>query len=145
MVLGVPSGKIWKTCCALHNWLLDIDGLEEHWENGVPSVWEGELGNHAASDICQFAAFAIQRLHSPLPVKDMTFLAMVMALMLLKDTGWDDDNDHNDDNDDSTMNDGATVDGVQIVRDLSLKFFCGCLIEHVDILFERHQIQWPSH
>ena len=42
------------------------------------------------------------------------------------------------------MNDGATVDGVRIVSDLSLNFFCGQLIEHFDILFERHQIQWPS-
>ena len=34
------------------------------------------------------------------------------------------------------MNNGATVDGVRIVRDLSLNFFCGHLIEHFDILFE---------
>ncbi len=27
--------EVWFTCCALHNWLLDIDGLNGEWENGV--------------------------------------------------------------------------------------------------------------
>jgi hypothetical protein len=36
--------KIWQTCCALHNMPLDIDGLEQGWEDGVPSSWEGKLG-----------------------------------------------------------------------------------------------------
>jgi hypothetical protein len=38
---------VWFTCCALHNWLLDIDGLSEKWVGGVRqcvSDWEGELG-----------------------------------------------------------------------------------------------------
>jgi len=26
------SNKIWKTCCALNNWLLNIDGLSSQWE-----------------------------------------------------------------------------------------------------------------
>ena len=44
---------IWKTCCALHNWLLEIDGLDREWESGVCTNCEGSLGN-----------FAIQRLHA---------------------------------------------------------------------------------
>ena len=27
--------KIFKTCCALHNRLLEIDGMDVPWENGV--------------------------------------------------------------------------------------------------------------
>jgi DDE superfamily endonuclease len=34
------TDKIWMTCCALHNYLLDVDGLNEGWESGVPSYWE---------------------------------------------------------------------------------------------------------
>ncbi len=35
---------VWLTCCALHNWLLDIDGLNGAWEHGVPmSNWEGPM------------------------------------------------------------------------------------------------------
>jgi len=43
-------------CCALHNWLLEIDGLSDNWENGVPSVWEGPMGWHSISTVCQHAA-----------------------------------------------------------------------------------------
>jgi hypothetical protein len=35
-VFGVDSiDYVWFTCCALHNWLLDIDGLSEKWAGGV--------------------------------------------------------------------------------------------------------------
>jgi len=40
--------KIWRSCCALHNWLLEIDGLYEEWsEISIlgSSDWEGELGD----------------------------------------------------------------------------------------------------
>ena len=41
----VNIDKVWFTCCALHNWLLEIDGLNGQWRGGVPlSNWEGELG-----------------------------------------------------------------------------------------------------
>jgi hypothetical protein len=42
----VTVDKVWLTCCALHNWLLDIDGLDKDWDGrNVPtSEWEGELG-----------------------------------------------------------------------------------------------------
>ena len=45
-VYGVDKvDEIWLTCCALHNWLLDIDGLSNKWNDGVlVSDWEGELG-----------------------------------------------------------------------------------------------------
>jgi len=37
--------EIWLTCCALHNWLLDMGGLSGQWKSGVlVSDWEGELG-----------------------------------------------------------------------------------------------------
>jgi hypothetical protein len=41
----VNIDKVWFTCCALHNWLLEIDRLNGQWRGGVPlSDWEGELG-----------------------------------------------------------------------------------------------------
>jgi Plant transposon protein len=43
---GVETAdKIWMTCSALHNWLLDVDGLDENWGIGLPTAWEGELGH----------------------------------------------------------------------------------------------------
>ncbi len=45
-VYGVDKvDEIWLTCCALHNWLLNIDGISEQWNDGVlVSDWDGELG-----------------------------------------------------------------------------------------------------
>jgi hypothetical protein len=37
--------QVWFTCCALHNWLLEIDGLMNEWCDGVlVSDWDGPLG-----------------------------------------------------------------------------------------------------
>ena len=58
------ADTVWKTCCALHNWLLEIDGLDNQWEAGIPSDWEGELGNLDADDVQAYASnFALRRLH----------------------------------------------------------------------------------
>ncbi len=37
--------KAWLTCCVLHNWLLEIDGLNAKWSeiSILGSDWEGEL------------------------------------------------------------------------------------------------------
>ena len=33
-VQGIEAvNKVWLTCCALHNWLLEIDGLDSDWES----------------------------------------------------------------------------------------------------------------
>jgi hypothetical protein len=36
-VMAITTDMIWKTCCALHNWLLEVDGLDEQWDQGVQS------------------------------------------------------------------------------------------------------------
>ena len=38
---------VWFTCCALHNWLLEVDGLTQKWVGGVrklTSNWDGDMG-----------------------------------------------------------------------------------------------------
>jgi hypothetical protein len=64
------TDKVWLTCCALHNYLLEVDGLDKYWMHGVVvSEWEGGLGNHHSADIAEHGPnFAIGRLSSP---KDM--------------------------------------------------------------------------
>lgn len=39
--------KVWLTCCLLHNWLLEIDGLGADWDSQtlpLSSEWKGEMG-----------------------------------------------------------------------------------------------------
>ena len=56
---------IWFTCCALHNWLLNIDGLTGEWRDGVPvSDWEGSMGEHDDdSPMSDRVPNAVTRLH----------------------------------------------------------------------------------
>ncbi len=69
--------KIWLTCCALHNWLLDIDGLDGQWEEGIPtSDWDRELGHHDFSGMPN----SIRRLTNKLnPRTYMTWQAWELA------------------------------------------------------------------
>ena len=39
------------TCCALHNMLLTIDGLDANWEDGVASPWVGADGDFDDEDV----------------------------------------------------------------------------------------------
>lgn len=42
---GIAADNVWLTCCALHsNLLLDVDGLSEGWQTGIPSYWETPSG-----------------------------------------------------------------------------------------------------
>ena len=67
------ADQVFATCCALHvsrsfrgvepNYrphhdhasclrkILEVDGLDVQWENGVPGIWEGPLGEHDAADV----------------------------------------------------------------------------------------------
>jgi len=45
--------------------LLKLDGLDERWDAGVPSDWEGDLGRNDPVECWRYAPFAIQRLNDP--------------------------------------------------------------------------------
>jgi hypothetical protein len=58
-VHGVDStDNIWMTCCAIHNMLLEIDGLTEYWS--------GQLGLFDFDKNSEKISFALQRLDNPL-------------------------------------------------------------------------------
>jgi hypothetical protein len=50
------TNNIWKTCCALQNWLLEIDGVD--------GEWEGAIGQHDANDVVQHMPFSMCWLQS---------------------------------------------------------------------------------
>ena len=57
-VKGVDAAdKIWMTCCAIHNMLLEIDGLTEDWS--------GQLGLFDFDKNSEHIPFALQRLENP--------------------------------------------------------------------------------
>ena len=129
--------KIWKTCCALHNWLLDIDGLDKEWQCGVlSSDWEGQLGDFDTTIV----PFAIQRM-----------LLATPAYQSFDASGMGSGDDIVDDN----IQNNTTIAGrglnaistthVNVVRQLSHNLFRQKLIKHFHLNFEDNTIIWPRH
>jgi len=133
---GVEAAdKIWKTCCAFHNMLLEIDGLD--------SEWEGELGMHDEADVMNHIDnFALQRLHNA-NIDIRSYDASGMG-------PGDDINDDNmpleNPNDDSLQDDDNEDAGIILrsVKNMTRDFFRKKIVQHFDIKFQQHAIVWPS-
>ena len=143
---GVDScDKIWKTCCALHNLLLDVDGLSEHWD--------GELGVFDSYAFGDSMPFALTRLSNPLVRRQYDTSGMGAASHLTNEYESDedsfDDNISNcsniDEEEDAMSNNNmnSAEDDVNYVHNLSQEIFQKRLIEHFDILFKNNKIKWP--
>ena len=129
--------KIWKTCCALHNILLDVDGLSQNWE--------GELGVFDCDDFSDNMPFALTRLNNPLARRQYDSSGMGPTSSITNEN-VDNENQCDDDiittsNVEEEMdamydNNMHTVeDEVNKVHTLSQEIFQKKLIEHFDILF----------
>jgi DDE superfamily endonuclease len=146
------TDEIWMTCCALHNWLLDIDGLDDKWQGGVPSDWESELGLHDMEDTARFVPpAALARLNA----RQLSARHYDMSGM---GPGEDQDTIEEDEQDASEAGqgfyvenatigghivNGVCVGGVRVVRKLPRDFFRRKLVEHHDILWRQNKLKWP--
>jgi hypothetical protein len=143
---GVEAAdKIFLTCCALHNWLLEIDGLNDKWNDGVPSDWEGEMGQHSAADVEEFVTpFALQRLNDP-TVRDRNYDSSGMGCASDFDPNPPGAADPYIDeyNNQQEQGSGASSSVVLDVRKMGFDAFWSKLVAHFNILWERHQIQLP--
>jgi hypothetical protein len=139
----INADKIWCTCCALHNWLLEVDGLDVRWERGVPSHWQGEDGQHRddedgmasmASQDGIASHFALRRLHRPAESRDMSSMGR----------GADYEPDIVAANPQLELQPPTeNHDKVRLVRKLPFEYFRTRLIEHFDILWTQHKVVWP--
>ena len=148
------TDMIWKTCCALHNWLLEVDGLDDQWELGVQSPWEGELGMFHPEDLELIPEHIRNRL-SPIDLEsyyDLSHSGTIMTTTV-DNVGVDDDEDEEAAVSAATTRrmiptieeplPSATSGVPRLVRKLSNKQFRDCLVEHFDILFQKNEIKWP--
>lgn len=126
------ADQIWLTCCALHNWLLEVDGLDKPWDGGVPtSSWDGEMGGVEA------VPNSVARLTSDLGPRGYDLSGMGPGSDVhepAKDDASDDDED----------GDLLVMDEVRCVRKLGLGFFRRKLVEHFDILWKQNKVKWPQ-
>ena len=140
--------QVFLTCCALHNKLLDIDGLDERWEQGVQSIWSTAYDNDDGdtddmedssheSEIPSVLPDAILRLQNPATERRYGVS----------------DNERMDRSEDTpapavtldannVSNDGN--DGIVEGRKLSLHDFGHRLVVHFSIALERNEVKWPQ-
>ena len=133
---------VWLTCCALHNWLLDIDGLSGEWKNGVPvSDWEGPIGGMDLEGIDAGVANMIARLSKNLNPRNYDSSGMGPGNDLVGEVYGFCDSDCEEGIDEGVET--STTTELKI-SSLSLPFFRSKLVAHFSILFERNQIVWPK-
>jgi hypothetical protein len=105
--------KVWFTCCAFHNWPLEIDSLNGQWRGRVPlSNWEGEMGSLDFDGLSSSIPNAISRLSTNLDPRNYNQSGMGPGEDVV---GECNDNDRG-------LDDGI-VGFETAVKDLSLPFF----------------------
>ena len=132
------TDKIWLTCCALHNYLLEIDGLSE--------PWDGESGLHDFDEETDNIPFAIQRLSNE--ALDRNYDTSGMGPGFVENDSDNEDEELYPPITNETMvgfgNDLVSQGNVNNIIDLSYTVFRQKLITHFDILFSQNQIKWPQ-
>ena len=104
------------TCCALHNWLLEIDGLNADWGGvSIPvSDWEGNLGDCEMEGIDAQIPWSFKCLSQRLDPRTLDLLGMGPGIDVCEQQLEPDElNDANP----------AGVNGVKSVNNMSLKVF----------------------
>ena len=124
--------QLWLTCCALHNLLLNEDGLDEDWENGVPSCWEDINNQYDMRLKRNNTPFAISKLNSCFnpTVGDSTEPLYATTQNTTVDSSF--------------KYEKYTVNNKRIVSKMPLEIFQQCLVNHFDIRFKQNDIVWPQ-
>ena len=125
--------KVWLTCCALHNMLLHIDGLNKNWGNGVPSDWEIINETNKGSPKHLSVPFAITRLNRQFTEKLNTELKLSDSIA------------YEDEGNRIINYNRYTVNGKRVVSKMPLSVFQNCLVENFDIRYKQNDIIWPRH
>ena len=131
------SDKVWLTCCALHNMLLEVDGLSNQWKSGVPSNWETDPDNR------EDLPFALKRLATAGGKTSLDISGMGYGNDVIQHA-------HNTQNVNEVVTGnvhrgrGNRSNHNPSVRHLSLDFFREKLIRHFNIAFHRKEVTWPK-
>jgi hypothetical protein len=146
------------TCCALHNCLLEIDGLDYEWQGGVPSDWEAEFGLHDLEDATRYVPVAALARFNARQFTARHYDVSGMGPGEDRDTIEETKEDESGTNVSTTEHgfyvenatvgghivNGVCIGGVRIVQKLPRDFFRRKLLEHHDILCRQgNKLKWP--
>ena len=127
---------MWLTCCALHNWLLDADGLNATWVSGKnASDYLEHLGLHDSEDALRFV-----------PADHATSGGSALAFDLsgMGPGANGDEGPRGEEIPPAPAVTAAGAGGGTAVTDLSLDEFRKKLIGHFSILWSQHKVTWPT-
>ena len=133
------ADNIWLTCCALHNMLLDVDGLSKGWKNGVPYQWELDSGDFEESDLPD----SIRRLIDPTGVQGVCSYDATSIGCNYQGPPNSNDIDDDDDNQIVANTEFTATDGIA-VNQLSLSMFRSMLINHFNDCYLKNKVVWPT-
>jgi hypothetical protein len=140
----MAADRVWLTCCALHNFLLGEDGLDD---------WNGELGLNDLEDL-SLAPFALQRLSADdfmnFGSRQQEREATAVEANRQRWEGYrgddlDAENAAQESDDHLVIGDFRyAADGSTIVNSLPYDDFRNRLVEHFDILHRQNRVLWPT-
>ena len=126
-IFGVDSvDRVRLTCCVLHNWLLEVDGLSEKWDGGVRNLtsnWDGEMGLLEFDGVNDVVLNALARLSRNLDPRNYDSSRMGPDLDVVDETQTCINRDLSESVEGTTRDMVIGEDRVQQVRHLSLAVF----------------------
>ena len=122
------ADDIWFTCCALHNMLLEVDGLNTRWYEGVPSDYEGEMGLHDVRDVRAHVAPAVYGRMADVRQYNPALPYRIQQARVRRHEGQE-----------AAANDGRPVN----IKHLSLNGFRNYLVNHFQYEWEQKAVIWP--
>jgi DDE superfamily endonuclease len=134
----VAADRVWLTCCALHNMLLEEDGIDD---------WNAQMGLNDIEDL-QHAPFALQRLgedaFANFGNREEEILARHNEQRRRRAQGGEEDGTVEEEEEEEVVGDiQFGIQGAIVVNSLSYDDFRNRLVEHFDILHRQQRIRWP--
>ena len=145
-IYGVDSvDHVWFTCCALHDWLLEVDGLTEKWVGGIcklTSDWDGDMGSLDFEGVLVEVPNALACLSTNLDPPNYDSSEVGPGLDVVEETTVLLNREMTE-NAEDLQDIEIGEDCVRHVRYLSLAVFRRLLVNHFAILFAQNKIIWP--
>ena len=137
---GIPlhgieaTDRIWLTCCSLHNFLLEEDGLDSGWDM---NQYMTHHGHHDEDDSNCFLGHPLNSTQAELQLQFDTSGMGNGSDRTRRTTAF------------QAIPNGegppqVNEDGAIKVHTLTLQHFRAKLVQNFDILWQQEQIQWPS-
>ena len=112
--------QVWLTCCAIHNKLILLDGMNENWGIGESDV---NVSNQNNTTNQNHQPFSVTRLNRNLNAYSSDESSTIH----------------------SSVFDQYIVDNKRQVHLMPFKLFQQCLINHFDLRFKSQTVHWPKH